>query len=176
MFIDKLLKVAKPDTAATLVVPLKVPELGFVPIVKLTVFVALVTRLLLLSSMRTVTEGEILLPAVVFVGCCKRDNLDGEPGLMLNAELVTDEMFVAVNCRVYAAPVLLIFKLLKVAMPPTAFWVKVPLRVPAGLPALFKIATVTAFVALVTKLLLRSRISTVIAGLMLDPAIVFVGC
>jgi hypothetical protein len=69
LLMDKLLKVATPFTAFTGVVPLKVPELGFVPIVIAIGAELVVTRLVNASTTCTVTAGVIAEPAFVVVGC-----------------------------------------------------------------------------------------------------------
>src|SRR5215467_8023102 len=65
-------------------------------------------------------------------------------------------------------------RLVKVAMPPTALTVAVPLKVPP--PGFVPIAIVTLAVLEATRLLLTSKTRTVTAGAMLWPAAVFVGC
>ena len=59
---------ATPATAATVVVPLRVPEDGLVPMAIVTEAV-LVVRLPKLSSIRTVMAGAIEAVAAVLVGC-----------------------------------------------------------------------------------------------------------
>ena len=71
-------------------------------------------------------------------------------------------------------PVLLIDRSLKVATPPAAGCISVPLRVPP--PGLVPMASVTFEVSPVTRLPNLSSTSTVTAGLMVIPATVFVGC
>src|SRR5260370_22749977 len=67
---DSALKVATPLTAGVLPPPERVPPPGFVPIAKVTPFVALVTRLLNWSRISTCTAGVIVAPAVVLAGGC----------------------------------------------------------------------------------------------------------
>jgi hypothetical protein len=69
----------------------------------------------------------------------------------------------------------LIDKLLNVAIPPTALTVVVPLKVPAGVPALVPIASETARVLLATRLLDASSIRTVTAGEIVASLLVFDG-
>ena len=64
---DKLLKVATPLTAFTWVVPLSVPPLGLFPILIPTLAV-LCVKFPYVSCISTVTLGEIVSPAMVFVG------------------------------------------------------------------------------------------------------------
>src|SRR5260370_36411186 len=65
---DSALKVATPLTAGVLPPPERVPPPGFVPIAKVTPFVALVTRLLNWSRISTCTAGVMVAPAVVVAG------------------------------------------------------------------------------------------------------------
>src|SRR5260370_22003866 len=67
---DSALKVATPLAAGVLPPPERVPPPGFVPIAKVTPFVALVTRLLNWSRISTCTAGVIVAPAVVLAGGC----------------------------------------------------------------------------------------------------------
>ena len=66
--IDRSLNVAVPFTAATVVVPLSVPPLGFVPM-EIVTFAVDVVGLPNWSRIATVTAGEMAWPAVVLVGC-----------------------------------------------------------------------------------------------------------
>ena len=68
LLIDRVEKVATPLTAATVVVPDRVPEAGLVPIANVT-FVVLVVRLPNWSWICTVGEGATTTPARAFVGC-----------------------------------------------------------------------------------------------------------
>ena len=85
---DRLLKVATPLVAATVAVPLNVEPPGFVPIDIVIVAELVVTTLPLVSCTCTVTAGEMLAPAVVFVGCCAKASLLAVPAVMLNVPLV----------------------------------------------------------------------------------------
>src|SRR5260370_35329870 len=67
---DSALKVATPLTAGVLPPPERVPPPGFVPIAKVTPFVALVTRLLNWSRISTCTAGVIVAPAAGLAGGC----------------------------------------------------------------------------------------------------------
>ena len=67
MSIERSEKVATPFTAATVFVPLKVPEDGFVPIARVTEAEEF-TRLPFASRTSTFTAGAIADPAVVFDG------------------------------------------------------------------------------------------------------------
>ena len=77
MFIERALNVAIPPTAGTVVVPARVPLLGFVPIASVTFRVLLVTRLLEASKMRTVTAGVIVASLSVLVGCTPKASFVG---------------------------------------------------------------------------------------------------
>src|ERR1044072_9411754 len=68
---DRLLTVATPLTAATVVVPLRVPLAGLVPMASETLAVGLTTLLPAYSSC-TVTAGLLARPAVVLLGCCTK--------------------------------------------------------------------------------------------------------
>ena len=69
MLIERLLNVATPATAATEVVPLRVPPPALVPMAMLTVAELVVSTSPLLSNTCTVTAGEMEAPDAVFVGC-----------------------------------------------------------------------------------------------------------
>lgn len=64
---DKSLKVAIPFVALTGVVPLSVPPLGLFPIL-IPTFAELCVKFPNVSCISTVTLGEIVCPAMVFVG------------------------------------------------------------------------------------------------------------
>src|SRR5690348_11912177 len=64
----RLLKVARPLAAATVLRPPRAPLFGLVPIATVMLFVAPVTRLPFASSTSTVTAGVIVAPPVVEVG------------------------------------------------------------------------------------------------------------
>src|SRR5437773_11637052 len=64
----RLEKVASPPTAATVVVPERVPPAGFVPIATVTLPVKPGTLLLMASSAATSTGGATCAPAVAVVG------------------------------------------------------------------------------------------------------------
>ena len=85
---DKLEKVAVPETALTVVVPLRVPPPGFVPIARVMEALLLVTMFPPASSTCTVTAGLMFAPATAFVGCCTNTSCVAVPAVMLNALLV----------------------------------------------------------------------------------------
>src|SRR5262249_49282143 len=75
LFNFKLLNVATPATALTVVVPLSVAPPGLVPIEIVTAAVLLVTTLPLASCTCTVTAGVMAVPATAFDGCCANASL-----------------------------------------------------------------------------------------------------
>src|ERR1700722_393477 len=81
-------KDATPATAFTCAVPLSDPLDGFVPMVIVIWFVAVVTRFPLASSTDTWTAGEIEAPATTLLGCTVNASLDAPPAATLNALLV----------------------------------------------------------------------------------------
>ncbi len=68
MSIERLENVATPFTAATVFVPLKVPDAGFVPIARVTDAEEEETRLPFESRTSTLTAGVIDAPEAVFEG------------------------------------------------------------------------------------------------------------
>ena len=77
MLMERLLNVAMPPEAFTVVVPLNVPPPGFVPmaiVIAAVLPAPVVTRLPLLSNTRTVTAGEIEEPACALDGCWPNAN------------------------------------------------------------------------------------------------------
>ena len=97
--IERFEKVATPFTAATVFVPLKVPEEGFVPIASVTEAEEF-TRLPFASRISTLTAGEIAAPLVVFEGCTLKASLFAAPPVTLNAELVAPVRLVLEAVRV----------------------------------------------------------------------------
>ena len=85
---ERLLNVATPPDAATVVVPLRVPLPGFVPIAIVIDVVLVVTKLPFASRICTVTAGVIEDPAAVFDGCVPNASFVAVPAVMLNALLV----------------------------------------------------------------------------------------
>src|SRR2546426_482997 len=84
-------KVATPLTAATVVVPARVPLAGLVPIATVMLVVAVVTVLPWASWTATCTAGVIAAPAAVLLGCTVKTPFAAAPtlALTLNALLVT---------------------------------------------------------------------------------------
>src|SRR5437762_13600235 len=76
-----------PATAATVLVPDKVPLLGFVPIATVTFAVKLVTVLPSPSSTVTCTAGVIAAPATALVGSPVNTRAVADPAETLNAAL-----------------------------------------------------------------------------------------
>src|SRR2546425_17686 len=93
-------KVATPLTAATVVVPERVPLAGLVPIATVMLVVAVVTVLPWASWTATCTAGVIAAPAAVLLGCTVKTSLAAAPTLMLNALLVAPVRPVAVAVSV----------------------------------------------------------------------------
>src|SRR5215468_1908401 len=79
---DRLLNVATPLAAATVVVPLSVPPAGLVPMAKVTLALEL-TTLLPASSSCTVTAGVIAWAAAALVGCCRKARWVAADAVML---------------------------------------------------------------------------------------------
>lgn len=133
------------------------------------------TKLLLASTICTVTAALIEVAETVFDGCCKKANFAAAPAVMLKAFVLMPVSPLAVARKVKPVPALLMLKLLKVATPATAVTVTVPLRVdePA---ASFCIARVIEFVAAATGLSLTSKTCTVMLGEILAPETALVGC
>src|SRR3989442_757888 len=84
----RLEKVATPLTAATVVVPERVPLAGLVPIATVMLVVAVITVLPWASWTATCTAGVIAAPAAVLLGCTVKTSFAAAPALMLNALLV----------------------------------------------------------------------------------------
>src|SRR5437773_2509678 len=88
---------ATPATAATVLVPDKVPLLGFVPIATVMFPVNPLAVLPLASWAVTSTAGVIAAPAVVVLGCTLNTNCVAPPAVILNAALVVLPAPVAVR-------------------------------------------------------------------------------
>src|SRR5439155_18662822 len=84
----RLEKVATPLTAATVVVPARVPLAGLVPIASVMLVVAVVTMLPWASWTATCTAGVIAAPAAALVGCTVKTSFAAAPTLTLNTLLV----------------------------------------------------------------------------------------
>src|SRR5256885_3533737 len=74
-----LAKVATPFTAATVVVPARVPLAGLVPIATVMLVVAVVTVLPWASWTATCTAGVFAAPAVVLLGCTVKTSFAAGP-------------------------------------------------------------------------------------------------
>src|SRR5881396_1896294 len=172
----RLAKVATPLTAATVVVPERVPLAGLVPIATVMLVVAVVTLLPWASWTATCTAGVIAAPAAAVLGCAVKTSFAAGPTLrvMLNALLVAPMRPVADAVSVYPVPGLLMLRFAKVATPLTAATVVVPARVP--LAGLVPIATVMLVVAVVTVLPWASWTATCTAGVIAAPAAAVLGC
>src|SRR2546425_1023248 len=167
-------KVATPLTAATVVVPARVPLAGLVPIATVMLVVAVVTVLPWASWTATCTAG-VISAAAGRVGDGRRTRrLPAHSKMMLNALLVAPVRPVADAVSVYRVPGLLMLRFAKVATPLTAATVVVPARVP--LAGLVPIATVMLVVAVVTVLPWASWTATCTVGVIAAPAAVLLGC
>src|SRR2546427_639830 len=96
----RLEKVATPLTAATVVVPERVPLAGLVPIATVMLLVAVVPLLPRASCTATCTARVIAAPAAVLLGCTVKTSFAAAPALMLNALLVAPVRPVADAIRV----------------------------------------------------------------------------
>src|SRR5436190_1482392 len=81
---ERLLQVAVPLTAATVVVPLRLPPPGWLPIARLMLALEL-TRLVPASSSCTVTVAYTTRLGAVVVGCCRKARWVAAPTTMLKA-------------------------------------------------------------------------------------------
>src|SRR3989442_1771115 len=120
--------VATPATAATVLVPDKVPVLGLVPIATVTLPVNPVAVLPLASWAVTWTAGVIAAPATVFVGSTLKTRAEAAAGVMLNAALVV--LMARGPLRASPFPASTLFSPGNVATPATAATVLVPDKVP----------------------------------------------
>jgi hypothetical protein len=125
---DKLLKVAVPLIAATVVVPLSVPPLGLVPIVIVTLTV-LEVWFPNASCIPIITLGVMMAPALTSVGCWMNASLDAAAGETLKLIEVSLGRPGEFAVSVYPVPALVIVRSLNVATPLMAFTVVVPLSV-----------------------------------------------
>src|SRR5207247_6331833 len=121
-------KVATPATAATVLVPDKVPVLGFVPIATVMFPVNPVAVLPLASWAVSWTGGVLASPATVLVGATLKTSAVAVPAVMLNAVLVVLPAPVAV--RVSPVHTSSMHSRGKVATPATAGTDFVPDKVP----------------------------------------------
>src|SRR5439155_1715068 len=156
-------KLATPATAATVLVPDKVPLLGFVLIATVMFPVNPVAVLPFPSWAVTSTAGVIAAPAVVVLGCTLNTSSVAAPAVMLNAALVVLPAPEAV--RASRGPTVL--------MPAPAAWVSVPACVP--LLGFVPIATVMFPVNPMAVLPFPSWAVIWTAGVIAAPATVFVG-
>src|SRR5439155_962512 len=163
--------VATPATAATVLVPDKVPVLGLVPIATVMFPVNPLAVLPLASWAVTWTAGVIAAPATGRAAWRQKTSTVAVPAVLLNAVLVEVPARVAVV--VWAVPGLPLLCPGNVATPATAATVFVPDKVPVL--GLVPIATVMFPVNPVAVLPLPSWAVTWTAGVIAAPATVFVG-
>src|SRR5438034_548172 len=93
-------KVATPLTAATVVVPERVPLAGLVPIATVMLVVAVVTVLPWASWTVTCTAGVIAAPAAALLGCTVKTTFAAARTRMMNALPVAPYGAVAVAVSV----------------------------------------------------------------------------
>src|SRR5438552_17287332 len=93
--------VATPVTAATVVVPERVPLPGFAPSATVTLPVKPVAVLPCPSSAVTCTAGVIAAPATVLLGCARKSGGVAVPGVLVNGALVVPVAPVALAVSVY---------------------------------------------------------------------------
>src|SRR5688572_9726300 len=86
-------KVATPLTAATVVVPDRVPPPGLEPRPIVTLWVAVVTRLPNWSRIATATAGEIGIPVMPADGCTVNATILAGAAVTLNGVLVAFSRF-----------------------------------------------------------------------------------
>src|SRR5436309_12949097 len=100
----RLEKVATPLTAATVVVPERVPLAGLVPIASVMLVVAVVTALPCASWTATCTAGVIAAPAAALLGCTVKTSFAAAPAAGPNALLVAPARPVPHAASVYPEP------------------------------------------------------------------------
>src|SRR5438034_11315391 len=97
-------KVATPLTAATVVVPARVPLAGLVPMASVMLVVAVVTVLPWASWTATCMAGEFAAPAAALLGCTVKWSFAAAPTWIVNALLVARGRTAAVAVRAQPAP------------------------------------------------------------------------
>src|SRR5436190_1016418 len=167
-------KVATPLTAATVVVPERVPLAGLVPIATVMLVVAVVTGLPWASWTATWTARVIAAPAAVSLGCTVKTSFAAAPTAMLNALLVPPVRPVADAVSLSPVPALSLHGSLPISTPLTAAIVVVTEMVP--LAGSVPIVTVMLVVAVVTVLPWASWTATCTAGAIPAPAAAVLGC
>src|SRR5438132_2315382 len=110
LLVKMSLKLATATATVLVCVHLSMPDAALLPMASVTVVVlSPVSTLPLASSTATNTDGEIVLPATVVVGCCVYTNCVAVPTAMLKVLLaVVPCAGLLVAFRVYPVPVLLI--------------------------------------------------------------------
>src|SRR5204862_193760 len=173
-------KVATPATAATVLVPDRVPVLGFVPIATVMFPVNPLAVLPPASWAVTSTAGVIAVAAVVVLGCTENTSCVAVPAVMLNAALIPVTGPGALAVSVEPSPALSMLRSLKVAIPalapvPVSLDV-VPESVPP--PGSFPLAAVMVGRPLGNDVTLFPKASSTVtrtAGVKMVPAVVFTG-
>src|SRR5438128_1044318 len=170
----RVVNVATPFTAATLVVPASVPPPGLAPIATVMFPVNPEAVLPCTSWAVTCTAGLIAAPAAVLLGCPVNTSCVVLPAVLLTAVPAGSANPPLDASSVYPVPALSIVSPENVATPLTAATVAVPASVP---PLGFvPIATVTFPVNPVAVFPCPSRAVTCTAGLIAAPATVLLGC
>src|SRR5439155_27108389 len=95
MFRLRVENVATPFTAATIVVPERVPLAGLVPIARVMLVVAVITVLPWASWTATCIAGVIAPPAAALLGCTVKMSLAEDRRVILIAQLVATVRTVA---------------------------------------------------------------------------------
>src|SRR5207253_671794 len=165
-------KVATPATAATVLVPDKVPVLGFVPIATVMLPVNPVAVLPFPSWAVTSTAGVIAVAAVVVLGCTENTSCVAVPAVILNT--VDRVLAVQVAVGVWRVRALCMLNPEKVSTPATAATVWVADRVPVL--GFVPIATVMFPVNPLAVLPPASWAVTSTAGVIAVAAVVVLGC
>src|SRR5437016_3532552 len=166
--------VATPATAATAVVPERVPLPGFAPSATVTLPAKPVAVFPCPSSAVTCTAGVIAAPAAVLLGCTVKLSCVAVPGAMVNEVDVVPLTHPLLAVGVYPVHTCLMLSPGSVATPVTAGTVLVPASFPY--PTLFRSATVTLPAKPVAVFPCPSSAVTCTAGVMDAPAAVLVGC
>src|SRR5512144_1366538 len=123
-------KVARPATAAVVVVPERVPLEGLAPRAIVTLPPKPVAVLPKASRALTCTAGAIALPWNGLLGWTMNASCDGAPAVTSKLALAPLAAPGAVAASVYAEPLLSIVRSGNVATPATAGTVRLPVSVP----------------------------------------------
>src|SRR5437773_918182 len=169
----RLENVANPATAATAVVPDRVPLPGFASSATVTVPVNPVAVFPWASRAVTCTAGVMAAPAAALLGSTVNSSSVAAPGVGGNSTLVALLSPVAAAVSVYPVPALLMLRFANVATPLAAATVVVPASVP--LPGFAPRAMVTLPLNPVAVLPWASCATTWTAGVIAAPARALLG-